>query len=93
MFIRAFPARRNHVSTKQVMSITTNRPKIVMTIAEACEMRKRFCLKQRQGTTQPDRNHDYYHQTQCQLNSTERAWYNFVVRRKKDFFIERIKFD
>lgn len=66
MFIHTFP-----MSTKQAMSITTNRPKIVMTIAEACEMKKRFCLKQRQGTVQPDRNHDYYYQIpQKELGAT-----------------------
>lgn len=42
-----------------------------MTIAEACEMKKPFCLKQRQGTVQPDRNNDYHYQIpQKELGAT-----------------------
>ena len=61
-----------------------------MTIAEACEMEKGFCIKQKQETVQLDRNHDYFYQVQCQLYCTERAWCDFVVRTKKDLYIERI---
>jgi len=41
-----------------------------MIISEACESKKGFCIKMRQGTgeqtQQLDKNHDYYYQVQCQ---------------------------
>jgi len=68
-----------------------------MTISEACESKKAFCIKMRQGTgeqtQQLDKNHDYYYQVQCQLYCTQRTWCNFVVRTRKDLYIERIHYD
>ena len=61
-----------------------------MTITEACEKIKRFCIKSRQGQNALDTNHDYFYQVQCQLYCTQTTWCNFVIRTNKDLYIERI---
>ena len=69
-----------------------------MTINEACN-KKGFCIKMKgnkgngEQTKQLDRNHDYYYQVQCQLYCTRRTWCDFVVRTRKDLYIERIYHD
>ena len=83
----------SHVPSEGLVELKNPSSVQDMTIVEACEMKKGFCIKKRQGTVQLDRNHDYYYQVQCQLYCTERAWCDFVVRTKKDLYIERIQFD
>jgi len=61
-----------------------------MTITEACEKIKGFCIKSRQGQNALDTNHDYFYQVQCQLYCTQTTWCDFVIRTNKDLYIERI---
>ena len=61
-----------------------------MTIKEACEKIKGFCIKLKQGHNALDTNHDYFYQVQCQLYCTQTAWCDFVIRTNKELYIERI---
>ena len=61
-----------------------------MTIAEACEKIKGFCIKSRQGKRALDTNHNYFYQVQCQLYCTQTVWCDFVVTTNKELYIERI---
>ena len=51
-----------------------------MTIKEACEKIKGFCIKSKQGQNASDTNHDYFYQVQCQLYCTQTAWCDFVIK-------------
>ena len=61
-----------------------------MTIKEASEKIKGFCIKSNQGQNALDTNHDYFYQVQCQLYCTQTAWCDFVIRTNKELYIERI---
>jgi len=61
-----------------------------MTVTEACEHIKGFCIKSRQDQNELDTNHDYFYKVQCQLYCTQSTWCDFVIRTNKDLYIERI---
>ena len=52
-----------------------------------------FCKPTADGSLQPKRNHDYYHQVQGLLAITRCPWCDFVVWTPKGMSVERIKFD
>ena len=54
-----------------------------MTIKEASEKIKGFCIKSNQGQNALDTNHDYFYQVKCQLYRTQTAWCDFVIRNKE----------
>ena len=54
-----------------------------MTIKEAPEKIKGFCIKSNQGQNALDTNHDYFYQVKCQLYRTQTAWCDFVIRNKE----------
>ena len=64
-----------------------------MSISDACKSKKGFCITKRNSNQHLDKNHDYYYQVQCQLYCTQKAWCDFVVRTKKDLYVERIHVD
>ena len=68
-----------------------------LALQEACEKIKTFCLKKQQQNGQVTyklkRQHDYYHQIQCQMYCCSVDWCDFVVRTNKDIHVERIQRD
>ena len=61
-----------------------------LTIPEACQQLKHFCLEKTENNTyQLKLKHDYYYQIQCQLYYTNTEWCDFVVH-TEDIHIERI---
>ena len=62
-----------------------------LTIPEACQQLKNFCLEKTENNTyQLKPKHDYYYQIQCQLYCTNTMWCDFAVHTEKDIHIERI---
>ena len=62
-----------------------------LTIPEACQQLKNFCLEKTENNTyQLKPRHDYYYQIQCQLYCTNTEWCDFVLHTEKDIHIERI---
>lgn len=64
-----------------------------MTIADACEKIRSFCLEKKGKVYQLRRGHDYYYQVQCQLYCDNKWWCDFVLRTEKELFVERISRD
>ena len=63
-----------------------------MTIDEACEKIKGFCIKNNMNTKHKhlDTNHNYYYQIQCQLYCDKKQWCDFVVKTENDLYVERV---
>ena len=62
-----------------------------LTISEACQQSKSFCLnKTKKNTFKLKSKHDYYYQVQCQMYWTNTEWCDFVVCTEKGMHIERI---
>ena len=68
-----------------------------LTLDEACDKLKTFCLERQQHNGQVTyklkRRHDYYYQVQCQMYCCNVDWCDFVVRTNNDFHVERIPRD
>lgn len=68
-----------------------------LTLQEACDKIKTFCLERQQDNGRVmyklKRRHDYYYQIQCQMYCCGVEWCNFVVRTNKDLHVERIPRD
>ena len=65
-----------------------------MTIPEAVEKVKDFCLsRQDDGTLSLKMAHAYYYQVQATMFCTQRKWCDFVVNTTKDLHIQRIRFN
>ena len=64
-----------------------------LTLSEACDKVKTFCLKKQDEegsmTYKLKQQHDYYYQIQCQMYCCNVHWCDFVVRTNKDMHIER----
>ena len=65
-----------------------------MTISEAVQNLKGFCLSQDEsGHLSLNESHEYYYQVQATMFCTKRKWCDFVVNTTKDLHVERIKFN
>ena len=65
-----------------------------MTISEAAEKIKDFCLSQYESChLSLKESHEYYYQIQATMFCTNRNWYDFVVNTTKDLYMQRIRFD
>ncbi len=68
-----------------------------MTLFEACDKVKSFCLERREEKGQIiyklKRRHDYYFQIHCQMYCCNTHWCDFVVRTNKDMHVKRITWD
>ena len=72
-----------------LLEIKNPHSKREMTLSEACTTSS-FCLREEKGEYKLKRQHDYYHQVQCQLYCVKKAWCDFVVRTGKQIHVERI---
>ena len=64
-----------------------------LTLSEACKTVPSFCLEKIEDTYRLKRQHDYYHQVQCQLHCDNKQWCDFVVKTNQDLHVERIHRD
>ena len=68
-----------------------------LTLQEACDTIKTFCLERRENgqqvTYKLKRRHDYYYQMQCQMYCGNVEWCDFVIRTNKDLHVEHIPRD
>ena len=64
-----------------------------LTLSEACKTVPSFCLEKIEDTYRLKRQHDYYHQVQCQLHCDNKQWCDFVVKTNQDLHVECIHRD
>lgn len=73
----------------ELKNLLHNKP---LSLNDAADMQKSFCLEKKNGRLQLKKNHDYYYQCQGQLNITGLPWLDFIVRTSNPYqiHIERI---
>lgn len=68
-----------------------------LTLEEACDKCKTFCLERRRQngkqTFKLKKRHNYYFQVQCQMYRCDVNWCDFVLRTNKELHVERINRD
>ena len=64
-----------------------------LTLSEACKTVPSFCLVKIEDTYRLKRQHDYYHQVQCQFYCDDKQWCDFVVKTNQNLQVERIHRD
>lgn len=70
---------------------------IDLTLEEACDKVKQFCLekieKNGEVSFRLKKRHNYYFQVQCQMYCCDADWCDFVLRTDKELHVERIQRD